>query len=429
MKHIILESINKTACRMEYRFQYSDTLQTYFSQKTFWIEYEENIENVPDAIAAIPLVCNVLPIVWLTDAELTVPSLDKNFYDCIDRIKAGFINMYPEVKFDGRVNAERIEKIEPSNTDRYESAVFFSGGVDATTTVIRHIQEKPLLITLWGSDVREDNVTGWEKKYKVISTASNHYHLPICSVRTSFREFDAEGQLEKEFSKILGKGYWYGLKHGIGIISHAAPLAWLYGIRKIYFASSNCPEDGAKVKCASDPRIDNQVRFCKAQVYHDGFELNRQKKVRTIVEFRRENPDIPIHLHVCWESSQGSNCCKCEKCYRTMAELWIEGEDPKDYGFDYPSDVFREMYRKIALTCNDMAKNTWTYGKERLIENWEAIREKDYARKIKWIKTFDFHHLEQNRNREIYQTCRKIRKIPAKIFHKMQNKAYIHKNI
>ena len=32
-------------------------------------------------------------------------------------------------------------------------------------------------------------------------------------------------------------------------------------------------------------------------------------------------------------SQEGDNCCMCEKCYRTMAGLWAEGENPENYGF------------------------------------------------------------------------------------------------
>ena len=421
MRKITLDSIHKSSGRIEYLFSFSDELQPYFSKKPFGIDYAENIEMVPDSIAAIPFVCNVLPIMWLKDATLLIPTLDQDFHDCINKVKAGFENMYPETTFGGQLITNHIEKNAPleDETERYNSACFFSGGVDATTTVFRHIAETPLLVTLWGSDIRTGNASGWEEKQDALNSFAHNFHLPITYVRTAFRDFDSEGKMNREFRLSLGKNYWYGVKHGIGIISHIAPLIWLHHIQRVYFASSNCPEDGVKVRCASDPRIDNQLRFCGAQVYHDSFELNRQKKVRLISEFHKTHSEIPLSLHVCWESDSGRNCCHCEKCYRTMAELWIEGEDPRDYGFDYSPDVFESMYQSIALHCEKMASNTWTYGKERLIENWKTIRKKDYAKKIKWIKSFDFKNLDRNWNRKVDKLFRRIKyvlhRLPLKL--------------
>ncbi len=409
MGHIILNAIDRIKNRITYHFSVSEDVKKYFSGKDFWIEYEINIESVPNSIAAIPFATALLPIMWLTDSTMDIPELDSEFYNCIPKIKEGYIDMYPGVEFKGVLQVQRIEETERNRKVYYQSACFYSGGVDATTSVFRHIDEKPLLISLWGSDVPSDNKREWELVYDTLSKSARNYSLDLSRVHTDFRDFDREDMLDSEFREALGKGWWYGVKHGIGIIGHAAPLVWNYGIENLYIASSNCPEDGRKEKCASDPRIDNQVRFCGCQVYHDGFELNRQKKIRYIVDYARSYPGLQIPLHVCWIAHTGGNCCHCEKCYRTMAELWIEGEDPRKYGFDYPDSVFRDMYKFIALKCTDMAKNTWTYGKERLIENWPNIKKTDYGKKIAWIKRFDFHYLDKNWDRKAYIVYRKIK--------------------
>ena len=408
---ITLNSIDKIQNRISYNFSPSEDLKKYFTGTEFCIEYEINIESVPNSIAAIPFATVLLPIIWITDSTLVIPELDRDFYFCIPKIKEGYIDMYPEAEFKGIIQVQSIEVNKKAEKGYYQSACFFSGGVDATTSIFRHIDEKPLLISLWGSDVRSDNEDEWKLVYRTLVESAKNYSLDLSCVHTTFRDFDNENVLHSEFYKPLGKGWWYGVKHGIGIIGHAAPLVWIYGIKNLYIASSNCPEDGRKVKCASDPRIDNNVRFCGCKVFHDGFELNRQKKVRYIVEYSRSHPSICIPLHVCWESHTGGNCCHCEKCYRTMAELWIEGEDPRKYGFDYPDSIFKDMYKFIALKCTNMAKNTWTYGKERLIENWPNIKKTGYGKKIAWIKRFDFHNLDKNWDRKAYKVYRKIKSL------------------
>lgn len=405
MKKIVLNSIEKTENKCKFNFTYDEYMTQFFSGEEFSVSYRENIESVPDAVMAVTFVCNVLPLIWLEDAELVVPELDSDFYESIPEFKNGYINMYPESEFKGKVTVGNI--VDCNRETSGASLAFFSGGVDATTTLISHIEEKPFLFTIWGADIAYDNEDGWNEMFPTIEKTAENYNLKCRYVRSTFRKFDNEGILHHKYINQLGKGWWYGVKHGIGIISHAAPLVWLHGIDKIYFASSNCPEDGDKVRCASDPRIDNHIRFCGAKVFHDGFELNRQKKVKTIVDFHRKNPDIPIELHVCWQSSTGINCCHCEKCYRTMTAFWVEGEDPKNYGLNYGENVFKDMYNFMALKCNDLARNTWTYTKDRMAENWDNIKDNDYAKEIKWILGFDFKNLESNKCRIDARTAKK----------------------
>ena len=409
-KRIELIAIIKQANRLKYVFTYSEELGEFFSGNEFYIDYPTEVDAVPFSIAAIPFVCSVLPIIWLTDSKLYIPELDKEFLNCLDSIKQGYVDIYPEVKFMGEIISNEVENAFTGKERKHLAASFFSGGVDATTTLIRHIDEKPLLITLWGSDVRVSNTREWESVYATLQRSANLFSLPICYIKSSFRNFDRENVLDSRYHKTLGTGWWYGVKHGIGLIGHAAPLVWLYGIENLYIASSNCPEDGPNVKCASDPRIDNQVRFCGCRVFHDGFELNRQKKVQYLVNYRKAHPNDSFELHVCWESHTGGNCCRCEKCYRTMAELWIEGEDPKDYGFSYTKDVFWKMYKHVALQHITVAPNTWTYSKKCLCDNWDRIKKKPYGRKIKWICRYDFHNPNNNLDKRIFMFLKSLKR-------------------
>ena len=399
---IELLSVKKAENNVVFQYSVSDELREFFGSFPFIVHYCIDISSVPDSVLAIPFVCNVLPVIWLEDAELIVPELDKDFFDCIDNIKNGFRVMYPDVSFCGKITVGKT--VEAPARQKQKPIVLFSGGADATTTLFRHIEEKPLLVTLWGADVPYDKEDGWNTMYPKIQKTADNYELESTYIRSAFRKFDSEHELDKKYRDLLGTGWWYGIKHGIGIIGHTAPLAYLYGSETVYIASSNCPEDGDKVKCASDPKIDNMVRFCGCKTVHDGFELDRQKKVKAIVDFHRSHPEIPVNLHVCWKSTDGENCCHCEKCYRTMAEFWIEGEDPRPYGFGYKNDVFEKMRDYMTLSCNDMAKKTWTRSAKRLNENWDAISAMEYAKKIAWIRSFNFMEPEKN-------LCRKVLKI------------------
>ena len=406
MEKIELLRIEKKGRTVCYVFQCSENLKKYFTGVEFVIEYPEAIDRVPDGVLAIPFATNTLQIMWLADCELVIPELDKNFYESIPEFLKGFQNMYPEANFAGKLTVGSIVECVPEKSGK--SATFFSGGLDATTTLLRHLDEKPHLLSIWGSDVDFDNEDGWNIVEKGLKDAAEQYNLPLAVIHSRFREFDDVVKLTEDFRDILQTSWWYGVKHGIGLIGHAAPYAWLHGVNMVYIASSNCAEDG-KVRCASDPTIDGNVEFCGSKVFHDAFELHRQNKTNYIAQYHREHPDTAINLHVCWKSKTGENCCSCEKCYRTMVGLWIAGVDPRGFGFDYDNRIFHHIYQLIALRLEELPSFSWTYMQNDLKDKWDTLADKPYRKYLAWILDFDFFHPEENECRKKYRATWRLK--------------------
>lgn len=392
MEEIVLQQINKNGNTISYDFTVSAGLGLYFSGNPFVIEYPENIETVPDAIAAIPFVSNVLPVIWLTDSVLQLKELDKSFYDCIPNVRGGFAQMFPESVFAGQIHVERIVECDiPASGG---SAAFFSGGLDAVHTLVRHLEEKPALISIWGSDIRFDNTDGWNVVHKGIVDYAEKYNLPDIVIHSSFRSFDDEGLLTKAFGVQLQDSWWHGVKHGIGLLGHAAPYAYLHGLSTVYIASSNCPADG-HVRCSSNPLTDNHVSFANARVVHDGFERSRQDKVQDVVAYVTRTGDH-VSLHVCWESQSGSNCCRCEKCYRTMVGLIAEGADPVDYGFEYTRNTIQNLQRYLVdwHRYDAVLQKHWTHIQKSIIAHRFELKKQPDWKYVKWLVKADFWHPE-----------------------------------
>lgn len=391
MKEVRINKIKKNATIIEYDFSVTDNLKNYFSGKPFVIEYPETIEPVPDAIAVIPFVCNVLPIIWLTDSKLVLNELDEAFFRCIPEVKKGYETMYPESVFRGEIFVNHVIACNVSGTGK--KAMFYSGGLDSIQTLISHLDEKPDLISIWGSDIKYDNEKGWKLVYSAVEEAAQKYNLKDVVIHSNFRGFDNEGILDKEFHAQLKDGWWHGVKHGIGLLGHVAPYAYLHGLSTMYIASSNCPADGA-VRCASDPKIDNYVRFAKCQVIHDGYEFSRQDKVHNVVEYCNKN-DTRINMHVCWESQKGSNCCRCEKCSRTIAGLIAELVNPNEYGFLDVNTGDMQSYVLLGGKLNQhLSKTCWKQIHDRMLQNEKKLRKTSYWKDIKWIVKSDFTHME-----------------------------------
>ncbi len=301
--------------------------------EVFSIEFSCDLSSVPESVAMVPLLGNLLPVAWICDAEIVVPVCDQDFFESIPAFREGYVAMYPTMTFGGKITVGSLQN-NPSGSSK-KAGAFFSGGVDAYNTLIRHAAEKPVLLTLWGSDVWLWDNAGWERVQEHLAQTSREFDVDFVTIKTRFRSFLSEKKL---CARVVASGdnWWHGFQHGLGIISHAAPVAFSLGLTTMYIASSFTIAEKGRITCASDPAIDNFVRFCGARVVHDGYEYNRQQKVHHITQHAK-NTGRKIALRVCWQSAGGSNCCNCEKCWRTILEIYAEGSNPRDFGFDYPS--------------------------------------------------------------------------------------------
>ena len=79
-----------------YSYEVSDSIKKFFKEP-FFIDYDVSIEDVPDSILIIPLLANVLPISWLVGFNITVDSLDEQFYQAALEVKKVFIEEFPEI--------------------------------------------------------------------------------------------------------------------------------------------------------------------------------------------------------------------------------------------------------------------------------------------------------------------------------------------
>ncbi len=361
--------------------------EAFNSSNEFFIEYSCNLLNLPLGVAIVPLLANILPISWVYDAEIVAPICDEDFYNSINDFKKGYIDMYPTMTFGGKLTVEKIEKNVVNKQNG--CAAFFSGGVDAFNTLTQHFEEKPTLITLWGADIKLNDINGWNNIEKHLEKAADDFEIDFVVVKSSFRMFLNESVLIKKVEQ-SGDGWWHGFQHGIGIISHAAPIMYVLGKETVYFASSFTAADKGKVTCASDPTIDNFVKFCSCNVVHDGYEFTRQMKIHNITQFsRKTGKNIP--LRVCWESTGGSNCCNCEKCWRTIMGIYAEGENPHDYGFEYSDEQFSKLSKKLRYSGNKML------GPLRYKPIQDSMRKNteknDLPKSIRWFYDIDINKL------------------------------------
>ncbi|MBQ7251390.1 MAG: glycosyltransferase family 8 protein [Kiritimatiellae bacterium] len=348
--------------RIDCEYRVAGKWKKAFRNEKFSVEYGCDISSVPAGVLVIPFLANILPIAWVCNAEIRVPVCDRDFYGSIAQFKRGYERMHPGMEFGGKLVAETLQENRPA--DAKGAVAFFSGGVDAFFTLIRHREEKPDLVTLWGADVKLDDEDSWRKVRESNLEVGRAFGVECRFVKSRLRTFLDRNVLDRLVRK-SGDAWWHGFQHGIGIIAHAAPIVHALGKKRVYIASTFTAADKGKYTCASDPSIDNAVRFCGAEVVHDGYECNRVDKIRGIVRFSEET-GIPVPLRVCYSSRGGGNCCHCEKCWRTILGIYAVGGDPRKFGFSYGS--LEEVGREIKRNRHLIVKN-FRYG-----PIWKALR-------------------------------------------------------
>ena len=345
----------------------------------------------------------------MTDSTLVLDEIDKDFYECIDKLRNAYVEMSPMFSFKGHVTATKIVYNKISKNRAQNNVVsLFSGGLDAYSTLIAHLDERPKTFTIWGADISLEDEKGWNIVRNTASENGNQFNLPEPAfVKSNFRTFLNVALLD-EMVKESNDFWWHGYQHGIGMLGLAAPIAYKYDIDTIYIASSFSVGDS--VICASFPTIDNNVRFAGCKVIHDQFEFSRQKKIEYVSAYCTKN-HTNIPLRVCWKTTGAYNCCECEKCFRTIYGFLSIGQDPKLYNLNFTPRQIRKSKRVITKVLKDtpFLRPLWLEIINTFKDTKSCIDDKD----INWVFDYDVN----TEHSKIYKVYRKARFLTSKVYH------------
>jgi hypothetical protein len=121
----------------------------------------------------------------------------------------------------------------------------------------------------------------------------------------------------------------WGLFHGSALLATA--LAIGDGVRRFYVPATHTYDH--LVPYGSDPRIDPLLRTEAMEVVHDGADVTRVQKTAAIGAWP---PTLGL-LRVCVSYDPARpNCCRCEKCARTMMTLDLLGLLDRQTSFPRP---------------------------------------------------------------------------------------------
>jgi len=316
-----------------------------FIKEDFFAEYDESIDltKLDESIVTIPFILSVIPIVWLFNKTYSIDVMDKDLYHSLQKIREVFRIFYPHRSWSGAL----IPKKLVTNTVRTSSkqgqpalALLFTGGLDSVNTSISHVDTKQLLITAWGADVKVGADEQWDRVLEQCRKFAQIYGHDHTFVKSNFREFTETPHLYNKFPK-----WWVLVSHALALSGLVAPLLVEHNLPALFVASTHTVK--RPYPFGSHPAVENNIAFAGSSVYHAGANKDRVQKITNITDVCREK-NIPLpKLRVCWVSLKGENCLKCEKCFRTLAEIIITGQEPKKYGFNISVDETIQRIKKF----------------------------------------------------------------------------------
>lgn len=395
----IIKEVRQENNKLHYSYSVKGPWRRYFRNRdSMWIEYcfdkNDLLPELPKSLAVVPLIANIMPLVWIVDATVQVETLDEDFYRCLESVKRAYQEMHPHLSFRGKVST-KTEKNVQKQANGGRTIQLFSGGVDAFFTLFSHLKEKPILFTVWGSDIYLKDENGWANVQSMVHSTAQTYGLETCSAKSSFRRVLSEKKLKPFVQQERHGNWWHTMQHSIVLLAHAAIPAWCLGAGTVYIASSYTIESKGKINCASDPRIDNNIQYCGARVIHDGYEHDRQQKVYGICDFAvRNGKSVP--LRVCWQSAGGENCGLCEKCCRTICEILCAGADPNRYGFRFTQDsisTLREQLCEELIISKEDVESWYLPMQAELRKNWDKLPNRD---ELVWLRDLDFSTINEH---------------------------------
>lgn len=231
--------------------------------------------------------------------------VDREALIASERARSILHGWFPDQLHDVEVSAPMAS--ETADPGARGVGAFFSGGVDSFYTTIKHLDEITHLIFIHGFDIDLTNESLAEETRIALRKSAADLGKPLIEVRTDLRGWMDRHDLQ-----------WGYQSHGALLAHVGHALSTVVG--KIYVPSSFTVDD--LHPWGTHPDLDRHWSGRDVTFIHDGTEATRPEKIRLFID----NDAAMRNLRVCWWNGDNEyNCGECEKCIRTMLNLYIAG--------------------------------------------------------------------------------------------------------
>ena len=241
------------------------------------------------------------------------------------------------------------------------TATFFTGGVDSFYTYLKYKNDPEVskrvddFILVRGFDIHPKNQTVWNMTLKNVKAIADAENKELIVVETNVHD-------------LLQPIIIWEFNHGNAMAAIGLMLRKTH--RLFYIPSSFTQKDqdrfyAKKMFTGSAVTLDRLWSTKRTAIRQDGADKTRLEKVTEQVA---KSPIALKHLRVCYENFNDSyNCCVCDKCMRTMVNLYIAGVLADVKTFPKPLD-----YARITASMN---RDDYIIGYNQ--ENLDALRAKN----------------------------------------------------
>lgn len=237
------------------------------------------------------------------------------------------------------------------------SASFFSGGVDSFYTYLKHKTDTAkadridALILVNGFDINRHNFQLWDRSVKNIRSVAAADNVELLVVRSNIQDL---------VEPILLWDYSHG-----GCLA-AVGLFLRGGFHQVYIPSTHSVSE--QIPWGSNLALDPHWSTEGTTFIHDGTEATRLEKVMSQIA---RSPLALEHLRVCFANEKGAyNCGRCDKCLRTMINLFVAGALERSGTF--PHSIDPDLIAAVPTIPGE-------HGGIFHTENLRALRERDIA--------------------------------------------------
>ena len=89
-------SFSNKGKRIIYDYEYTNEIAKYFNHDDkFFVEFEQDVSNIPLSLAVIPFVGNIIHISWFVGFDIEIKEIDKTFFESLKKIKEVFYDYFP----------------------------------------------------------------------------------------------------------------------------------------------------------------------------------------------------------------------------------------------------------------------------------------------------------------------------------------------
>jgi len=327
-------------------------------------------------------------------------SISREYLENINKLMKHYEINYPNFK-SVPIKCKSFLDFESQKKNRCGS--FFSGGVDSFYTLLKRIDEIDTLIVLYGFDI-------------TLKDAAKINKTKIATRKVAYKLKKQLIEIEGNFTKVITDYCdWLSEGHGFALASASRTLSSLFDI--IYIPGSH--SINKQKNWGSSIYTDQQHSDSRLSIVHDSDQSERIDKMIYI----SKNDLVLENLRVCGDVPYDGNynCCRCEKCIRTMLQLWSIHKLNQCSAFHLP--LTPKVVRNNLITTDDLRVfyiHTLTIAKKDKICDQNMLLAIEYAlARPFWLGKFLTIY-----RKKIKHLNRNLRKIFQKIYSKMFNANY-----